>query len=151
MNTANDTLLNKLYSVASTPYDFNNYEILDPLTKIRHDPELDDEARISTITNWIATEFHLPGVFRELCDAAFLRVLTNSQFFSMTGELDDAPQEEASNEILMGERSYSLYCQSNPRVLRYAPLISVSFRIFNGQHYAIAHVWAARQASGKGF
>lgn len=97
----------------------------------------DSMEEIAEVRNWICWEFNLPATIRAHCEACFIRVLSNEQFYDAL----HIPERE----LRMGERTYKLHWQSRPVVCRTAPLIAVSFRrTHEGECFAVAQVWAPK-------
>jgi len=130
-----------LTTVDQSKYVFAGTDIPDPISLILAYPDAADRDNI--VRAWVRSEFNLPRSLRSLCDNSFLRVLTHAQYAICIASADGYAR--------LGERRYELYEQSSKVVLATAPLIAVSFRTFEGEAYAVAHVWAAKQANGKGF
>jgi hypothetical protein len=138
---SNTQLLTKLNAAPQTLYQFAGTEVPDPISMILALPVA--EEREMAVRAWVRNEFNLPRSIRALCDQCFLRVLTHATF--MHGA------DIKARTIQLGERRYELYLQSSEAVLATAPLVGVSFRMYEGELFAIAHVWAAKQLNGKGF
>jgi hypothetical protein len=141
-NNVNTLLLANAAAVDTTSYQFCGQELPDPMSMVLALPS--EFKREVALRSWIRTEFNLPKSMRELCQQCFLRVLTHAQFaVALAGG--------GAGSIRLGERVYRLHSQSSAEVLVTAPLIGVSFRSFEGEAFAVAHVWAAKQTTGKGF
>jgi len=138
---SNKKLLTQLNSAPRAVYQFAGSEVPDPISMILARPSA--EEREMAVRAWMRSEFNLPRSIRALCDQCFLRVLPHAQFAIATAKQDKA--------IQLGDRRYELHYQSSEAVLATAPLVGVSFRMYEGELFAVAHVWAARQPDGKGF
>lgn len=103
-------------------------EICDPIELVAEKyPGYEDMAVLS----WVSTEFNLPTSMRQLCESCFLRVMSNVTF-------NEAAEEDY---ITVGERTYQLHRSSSHLVLVSAPLVGVSFRVYKGELFAVAHYW----------
>lgn len=90
---------------------------------------------------WIQHEFQIPSDLRVKLQYSKLEVMRNAEFWKRL-------EQGLNNTIELNYRQYSVYMQSQPLVLRTAPLIGISYRQYSGLRYAVAHVWNSAVPKG---